>query len=163
MRLQNRKTLIDLEYKPRLGAYSDAGYNSTLHRTPYKNFGFSFGVSLVIPIYDGKQKILKQSQLSILEKTRQNNKEYTLNQYRQQQALLKQQLKSIDLLVNKINKQIEYTHTLMVANGKLLETGDITMKDYVIAVSTYLSAQSLLSQNSISRLRILNQLAYWNR
>ena len=117
----------------------------------------------MIPIYDGKQKILKQSQLSILEKTRQNNKEYTLNQYRQQQALLKQQLKSIDLLVNKINKQIEYTHTLMVANGKLLETGDITMKDYVIAVSTYLSAQSLLSQNSISRLRILNQLAYWNR
>ena len=75
---------------------------------------------------------------------------------------LKQQVVSIDLLVSKINKQIEYAHTLIVANGKLLETGDITMKDYVIAVNNYLNARNLLTVNSINRLKILNQVMYWN-
>ena len=75
---------------------------------------------------------------------------------------LRQQLVAIDLLVNKINKQIEYAHTLILANGKLLETGDITMKDYVTAINNYLSAQNLLTQNHISRLKILSQVNYWN-
>ena len=75
---------------------------------------------------------------------------------------LRQQLVAIDLLVNKINKQIEYAHTLILANGKLLETGDITMKDYVTAINNYLSAQNLLAQNNISRLKILSQVNYWN-
>ncbi|MGZ3958382.1 MAG: TolC family protein, partial [Flavisolibacter sp.] len=67
-----------------------------------------------------------------------------------------------DLLVKKINRQIEYAHTLITANGKLLQTGDITMKDYVLAINNYLNAQNLLRLNSITRLRIVNQINYWN-
>jgi len=163
LRLENQRTLINYEYKPRLGAYTDAGYNSSMQHTPYKNFGFSFGISLTIPLYDGRQKELKYAKLDIEERRRQTNKEYFINQYRQQVAQLKQQLAGTDLLVSKINQQIDYTHTLIEANGKLLQTGDITMKDYVTAITTYLNAQNLLTQNSISRLRILNQIAYWNR
>lgn len=162
LRLANEKKIIDYQYKPKVGAYTDAGYNSSLQVTPYKNFGFSAGLSLVVPIYDGHQKRLKYAQVDIKERTRQTNKEFFLNQYRQQIAQLQQQLYGIDMLVNKINKQIEYAHTLIIANGKLLQTGDITMKDYVLAINNYLNAQNLLTQNNISRLRIVNQINYWN-
>jgi outer membrane protein TolC len=162
LRLANEKAIIDYEYKPRIGAYTDAGLNTSLQHTPYRNFGFSAGISLVIPIYDGHQKQLKYSKIDIKERTRQNNREFFVNQYRMQMAQLKQQLMATDLLVNKINKQIEYAHTLILANGKLLQTGDITMKDYVTAINNYLNAQNLLTQNNISRLRILNQVNYWN-
>lgn len=163
LRLANERLLIDYQYKPKIGAYTNGGYNSSLQVMPYKNFGFSAGVSLTIPIYDGRQKQLKYSKLNILERTRQANRDFFINQYRQQIALLKQQLYATDLLVNKINQQITFSHTLIVANGKMLQTGDITMKDYVIAISNYLNAQNLLTQNSISRLRILNQINYYNR
>jgi len=162
LRLANEKSLIDYQYKPKVGAYTDAGYNSSLQVTPYKNFGFSAGVSLTIPIYDGHQKRLKYAQVDLKERTRQANKEFFINQYRQQIAQLKQQLYATDLLVNKINQQIEYSHTLIEANGKLLQTGDITMKDYVLAINNYLNAQNLLTQNNITRLRIVNQINYWN-
>jgi outer membrane protein TolC len=162
LRLANEKALIDYQYKPRIGAYTDAGYNSSLQVTPYKNFGFSAGLSLTIPIYDGHQKQLKYAQVDIRERTRQNNKQFFINQYRQQIAQLKQQLYATDLLVNKIDKQIEYAHALITANGKLLETGDITMKDYVTAINNYLNAQNLMTQNLISRLKIVNQINYWN-
>jgi len=163
LRLSNERELIAYEYRPKIGAYTDAGYNSSMQFKPYRNFGFSAGISFTIPIYDGHQRDMKYSKLDIQERTRQANREFFMNQYRQQLAQLRQQLLMTDRMVNKINKQIEYAHTLIVANGKLLETGDITMKDYVTAINNYLSAQNLLTQNSISRMRILNQINYWNR
>jgi outer membrane protein TolC len=162
LRLSNERGLIDYEYKPKIGFFTDAGYTSSLQHTPYKNFGFSAGISLTIPIYDGHQKQLRQSSVDIRERTRQNEREFYVNQYRMQIEMLRKQLTTIDLFVNKITRQIEYAHTLIVANGKLLQTGDITMRDYVTAINNYLSAQNLLTQNHISRLKILNQVAYWN-
>jgi outer membrane protein TolC len=163
LRLANEKNQIDFTYKPKIGAYADAGYTSSLQHTPYKNFGFSAGISITVPLYDGNQKRLKYAQINTRETTRMNNKDFFFNQYRQQLAQLRQQLSSIDLLVNKIKQQIAYTYTLITANNKLLETGDIIMKDYVLAITNYLTAKNLLTENTISRLRILNQLNYWQR
>lgn len=163
LRLANEKELIAFQYKPRIGAYVDGGFNSSLQETPYKNFGFSMGLSLTIPIYDGHQREMKYEQVAIRERTRQANKQFFLNQYYQQVAQLRQQLNAVNLIVEKINKQIEYSHTLIVANNKLLQTGDILMRDYVIAINNYLNAQNLLTLNNISRLRLVNQINYWNR
>lgn len=163
LRLANEKELIGYQYRPRVGAYVDGGYSSSLQETPYKNFGFSAGLSLTIPIYDGHQKQLKYTQVDIRERTRQTTRQFFLNQYHQQVAQLRQQLGAITLLVNKIDKQIQYSHTLIIANNKLLQTGDITMRDYVIAINNYLNAQNLLTLNNISRLRIVNEINYWNR
>lgn len=163
LRLKNERELIAYQYKPKIGAYVDGGYNSSLQVTPYKNFGYSAGLSLTIPIYDGHQKQMKLSQIEIREKTRQTNKQFFLNQYYQQVATLRKQLYAIDLLVDKIRKQIEYTHTLIIANNKLLETGDILMRDYVLAINNYLNAQNQLTLNTVERLKTLNQINYWNR
>jgi hypothetical protein len=163
LRLENEKILLDYQYKPKFGAYADGGFNSSLQITPYKNIGFSVGMSLVIPIYDGRQKQMKYSKLNLQERTRQNNKEYFMNQYMQQIAMLKQQLYSTALLEEKINEQIKYTNTLIKADNQLLETGDITMKDYILALNSYLNAKNLLTQNNIAKLRIASQINYWNR
>lgn len=164
LRLATEKDLISYEYKPRVGAYVDGGYNSTLQTAQsYKNLGFSAGISLTIPIYDGHQKQMKMAQVDIRERTRQANRQFFENQYYQQVAQLRQQLSTIDQLVTRIEKQIQYAHTLIIANNKLLQTGDITMRDYVIAINNYLNAQNLLTVNNISRLRIVNQINYWNR
>lgn len=163
LRLKNEKELIMYQYKPRVGAYVDGGYNSSLQFTAYKNFGYSMGLSLTLPLYDGHQKQMKLSQIDIRERTRQTNKQFYLNQYNQQVAVLRKQLQATDLLFDKINKHIEYSHTLIIANNKLLETGDIIMRDYVLAINNYLNAQNLLTLNTIERLRTLNLINYWNR
>lgn len=163
LRIANERTSIALAYKPRIGYYADAGYNSSLQVMPYKNVGFSAGISLTVPIYDGHQKDLKYAQLNLREQTRQYNREFFFNQYRQQVAQLQHQLQSIETITHKIEQQIEYARTLILANGKLLQIGDITMKDYITAINNFLNVQSLRTQNVVSRLRILNQLTYWNR
>jgi hypothetical protein len=57
----------------------------------------------------------------------------------------------------------KYIETLIDANGKLLETGDIKMTDYVLALNNYITAKNLVVQNMIARLQIINQLNYWNK
>jgi hypothetical protein len=59
LRIVNEKNLINFSYKPKLSVYTDAGYNSSMHHTLYKNFGFSAGLNLTVPIYDAHQKRFK--------------------------------------------------------------------------------------------------------
>ncbi|MGI8636192.1 MAG: TolC family protein [Segetibacter sp.] len=163
LRLATEKAIINYEYKPRIGAYTDAGYVSSLLQSPYRNFGVSFGVSLAIPIYNAHQKQYRLRQVDLRENTRLTNKLFFVNQYKQQIAQLNQQLHASDLLVKTINEQIKYVQTLITANAKLLQTGDIRISDYVLAITNYMNARNILNQNYINRLRIVNQINYWNR
>ncbi len=163
LRLATEKAIINYEYKPRFGAYTDAGYVSTVLYNPYRNFGVSFGLSLAIPIYNAHQKQYRLRQVDLRERSRQVNKSFFVNQYLQQIAQLNQQLHASDLLVKTINEQIKYVKTLISANARLLQTGDIRISDYVLAITNYINARNLLNQNYINRLRIVNQINYWNR
>jgi outer membrane protein TolC len=162
LRLLNQKSLINLGYRPKVTLFADAGYQSTLTITPYKNFGTNVGINLSIPIYDGHQKQLQYTKINIEERTRQRQKEYFNRQLQQQVQQLQQQLSSLEQLVGPINKQIDYLKTLIDVNGKLLETGDIKITDYVLALNNYITSRNLVVQNIISRFQILNQLNYWN-
>src|SRR5450432_95948 len=163
LQLGNSRSLVDYSYKPKLNLYADAGYNSTLTYLPYKNFGTSFGLNVTVPIYDGKQKKLQYSKISIAEKTRLNYKDFYKTQYSQQIAQLLQQLNATNELIEEINHQIKYADGLINVNIKLLETGDAKIADLVIAINNYLMAKNLLTQNNVSRLQIINQINYWNR
>jgi outer membrane protein TolC len=130
---------------------------------PYKNFGVSFGVTLSVPIYDGHQRKMQYSKLDIAERTRSGYKDFFTRQYSQQIAQLSQQLKATEDLIGQINDQVHYSQTLIEVNGKLLETGDAKIADYILALNNYLNAKNLLTQNNITRLQIINQINYWNR
>jgi outer membrane protein TolC len=159
----NERKLVDYSYRPSFNAFSDAGFNSSMQNTPYKNIGFSFGVNIKKPLYDGHQKGLKYQKLEIEERTRLTNKNFFINQYNQQVAQLYIQLNATNQLFEKIKQQLDYTKTLITAYEKLLETSDVKITDFVTAITNYLNAQNSYRQNIISRLKIINQINYWNR
>lgn len=163
LKLKNSKELIDIAYRPKFNMFADAGYNSSLNTTPYKNLGTSFGVSATIPLYKGKQRKLEYSKIDISENTRLNNKKFFTVQYNQQVAQLYQQLYATEELITDINKQLKYTQSLIDVNKQLLETGDVKITDFILALNNYINAKNLIAQNTISRLQIINQLNYWNR
>ncbi len=162
LRIVNERKLIDYSYRPTFNAFSDAGFNSSMQNTPYKNIGFSFGVNIKKPIYDGHQKGLKYQKLDIEERTRLTNKFFFINQYNQQVAQLYIQLNATNQLFERIKQQLDYTKTLIAAYEKLLETSDVKITDFVTAITNYLNAQNSYRQNIISRLKITNQINYWN-
>jgi outer membrane protein TolC len=160
--VQNR-TLVDFSYKPKVNIYANGGYLSSLNYQGYKNFGASVGLDLVVPIYDGKQKKMQYRKLDISERSRANYKSFYTSQYYQQIKQLRQQLRQTETLIGDINNQIRYSEGLIQVNSKLLQTGDAKIPDLIIALNNYLTAKSLLTQNKVSRLQIINQINYWNR
>jgi outer membrane protein TolC len=163
LRIVNERRLIDFSYRPTIGAFGDAGFNSSMQMTPYKNLGYSVGVNIKMPLYDAHQKRLKYQKLDIEERTRVTNKNFFINQYNQQVAQLYIQLNATNMLFEKIKQQVNYTKTLIIAYEKLLETGDIKITEFVTAITNYLNARNSFRQNFISRLKIMNQVNYWNQ
>ena len=163
LKLRNNRSLIDYSYRPKASLYADGGYSSTFAYQAYKNFGVSFGVTVTVPIYDGHQRKMQYSKLDIAERTRTGYKDFFTKQYDQQIAQLRQQLQATEELIGQIDEQVKYSQTLIDVNGKLLGTGDAKIADFIIALSNYLNAKNLLTQNNITRLQIINQINYWNR
>jgi glutaredoxin 2 len=116
-----------------------------------------------VPIYDGRQKRLQYAKIDIQERTRLVKKDFFLRQRNQQILQLMQQLNATNKLIDQINKQIKYTETLIGVNEKLLATGDIRLTDFILTLHNYFDAKNLVTQNYISRLKIVNQLNYWGR
>ena len=162
LRIENERLITKVQYRPKVNLFADAGYQSTFILTPYKNFGYSFGINLTVPIFDGHQKQLRFSKLDIQQRTLQKRQQFFNTQYHQQLLQLHQQLKDIESLASNINKQIEYLETLIKVNGKLLETGDIRITDYVLALNNYITAKNLVTQNEIARFQVIEQINYWN-
>lgn len=163
LKLKNDAAQVAFNYKPKVNLYADGGYLSSFQEDPYKNFGVSAGVSITVPIYDGRQKKMQFDKINIAEQTRQVYRDYFKTQYQQQIALLYQQLNSVQQIINEANDHLKYNEALIEANRKLLETGDVHMPDYILALSNYLNTQNVVTQNKIGKLQILNQINYWNR
>ena len=163
LKLLNDKTLVDVAYQPKINLYADAGYNSTLAYQAYRNFGTSFGISAAIPIYDGKQKRLHYSKIDIAEHTRQQYKTFFVLQYNQQIAQFNQQLQASTELINDVDARLKFSKSLIDVNGKLLETGDVRVADYILALGNYLNSKNLITQTIINRFQIINQINFWNK
>jgi len=161
--LKNNDIQVDLNYKPKISLYADAGYLSSFAYQSYKNFGTSVGINLSMPIYDGQQKKMQHDKIAIAEQTRQQYRDYFKTQYNQEIAQLVQQLQAADEIIAEATDQIKYTEGLMQANRKLMTTGDAHIADYIIALNNYLNAKNIITQNTTNKLQIINQINYWNR
>jgi outer membrane protein TolC len=162
LKLINSDKQIDYNYKPKLSVFADGGYLSSLIASPWKNFGLSAGLALTVPIYDGRQRNMQHGQVTISESTRSNYQNFFENQYKQQITLLRHQLASLDQIERKTLEQKSYVSALVDANLALLKTGDISVNDYLLSVNNYLNANNMLIENTIERLRIINELNYWS-
>jgi outer membrane protein TolC len=154
---------VDFAYRPRMGLYADGGYNSSFIATPLRNFGVSAGVTVTVPIYDGRQRRMLHQKNNIAEQNRQNYRDFFSKQYQQQIIQLQQQLSQTEQLIEQTSTQIKYADGLIKAQRQQLVTGDVRIADYIIAIGNYLNAKNIITQNSITRLQILNQINYWNR
>lgn len=163
IRLSNSRKLIDYSYRPKLSVFADGGYNSDLTAQYYKNFGTSVGFSVSMPLYDGGQRKLLYKKLSLEQETQRNYKAFFNNQYTQQINQLNQQIGEYDKLIAEINDQFKYSESLIKVDTQLLQTGDLKIADLILAVNNYLTIKNLLTQNTISRLQLINQLNYWSR
>lgn len=162
LKIKNQNKLIDNGYKPTLSLLGDAGYLSSFAYQAYKNFGFSVGLGLSIPIYDGGQKTLQHQKNENALATNLAYKNNFNKQYQQQLLMLNLKLKQTIETENQLNSQLQIIDALIEADKKLLLTGDAQITDFVIAIGNVITINNTISQNKINKLQLINEINYWN-
>jgi outer membrane protein TolC len=156
----NSKQIIDLNYRPHLSAFADAGFNSIVPENIPHNLGTSFGVNFSIPIYDGKQRKLQYDKINLAENTRIYYKRYYSSQYKLQYNQLTSQLKLTDNLIGEIRSQLSEQERLIELYRIELDKGLVRFLDFLTVLNNYTTTKNTLLTTETNRLHIINQLNY---
>ena len=161
LQLVNQQNLLSAAYKPKINWFADAGNQTSVPGRFYKNFGTSFGLNFSLPIYDGHLRHLELKQIELQQKTRKVYQQYFNTQYQQQILSVQKQISDIEQLLGKINNQLKYSKMLIDIDQKLLNTGDLKVNDFLLAINNYRAIKFSQTQQQINRLLLINQLNYW--
>lgn len=159
-KLANDAKVITYDYKPKVNAFSDGGYQSSFTHTPFKNFGASIGISVSLPIYNGHQKQLLLQQNGLALQSRKKYLEQTQHQYQQEVFNLQNQVKQYNSMLGTATQQIEYAATLVAANAKQLPTGDVKMVDFILSINNLLNLKANIIQYNNALYSLKNQMKY---
>ena len=162
MQLQNSVEQLKYNYKPKLNLFADAGYNTSFLYHAERNFGTSVGLNFIVPIYNGNQRKTQLNKIKLSENTRLNYAEFFKKQYSMKQIQLLQQISEIEKLIAQAKDQLKISETLLQANNKELEIGDLRIADYIISLTNYISSQITAQQLATSKLQLINQFNYLN-
>lgn len=162
LKIKNQDKLIDNAYKPSLSLLGDAGYLSSFTNQAYKNLGFSVGLGLSVPIYDGNQKTLQHQKNERAIATNLAYKNNFKKQYNQQLLMLNQKMKQAIETEKQLLSQLQIADALIEANKKLFLTGDAQITDFVLAIGNVITINNAISQNNSNKLQIINEINYWS-
>lgn len=158
LKIANDEKLIELQYRPQLSVYADGGYSSTLISQPYKNLGVGIGVSLNIPLYDGRKRQYAIQQNHIKQQTLESYNEFQKKQFEQKINQIQLQINQYNEMLNLAQNQLEYAHTLVEANSKQLPTGDIRIIDFILSIQNYITLKTSIVDYKNQLLLLDNQL-----
>lgn len=156
----NNRTLVDLNYKPKLNAFADAGFNAVNPKNIPNNFGTSIGLNFSVPVYDGRQRKLDYNKISLLENTRSNYRNFYTSQFQLRLKQLNEQVKSADELIADISSQINEQQKLIDLYKAEIEKGLVRFSDFINSINNYTATKNTLRQAEINRQQIINELNY---
>lgn len=160
IRIENEKTAVDIRYRPKVNWFADAGFLTSNPWNFYKHFGYSAGLNLNIPVYDGKQRNIQKQKLEFNENTRQVYKSIYYKQYFQQIQQLNLELKSLNELSAQIETQLKTSEQLVNTLKEQLEAGIIQMTDYINAIKNFKTSSRNINLISIQKKQVINELNF---
>ena len=140
---------------------TDAGLINNDPSIIYKNLGFSLGISMTLPVYDGNQRKLNYAKLKLSEETRKGYSDFFKQQYTQQFHQLNNELRQTQDIIPKLEEQLKIAESIIKFDSDLLNNGGITITDYVIAIKNLLTFKQNLNHYRVKALKIINEINYW--
>ena len=156
----NSMLMIDLNYRPKVSAFADAGFMAVAPENIPHNFGTSFGLNFTLPVYDGQQRKIQYEKTALAENSRSKYKESYSIQYRQQINQLTEQLKLTDELISRIKIQLSEQEKLIELYKLEIEKGLVRFIDFLSIVNNYTATKNNLTLSEMNRLQIINKMNY---
>ena len=137
LQLLAEQQVMENSYKPQLSLYGNTGLNAVDLDRIYHYIGFSAGLKLSVPIYDGGQKRIRELQKDVQYRNlevQKDNQDMVL--HNTLQSLL-DQIESIESSLQLVESQLQkQEHVLELFKGKMVQ-GQVSIIDYLKVVADY--------------------------
>ncbi len=157
------RSLLDWTYKPKFGWFADAGLNTTDLRNANHNWGFSVGLNLSIPIYDGGQRYFEYEKFNLTQNTIAARSRAFFIETNIGRMMLEDELRSQDSLIGEYRKQIESIGELLQYQKQLLRQGTVKITDLLLTLNTLNMTRLSMRQSEIARLQTIIELNNINK
>lgn len=158
----NQQVLFETKYLPQVKLFFNTGLNAVELTGIQRKFGLSAGIDFQLPILDGGQKDITRQQNEVSKSSIKNYKRFASTNIGIQKQnslsnihLIQNNLKSIELQL------IEY-HELVKISDKQLQTGSISMIEYLVILRNFINLQKTKIEKEISLQMEINNYNYWN-
>jgi outer membrane protein TolC len=160
MRIENEKITVDIRYKPKVNWFADAGFLTSNPWNFYRHFGYSAGISLNIPVYDGKQRGIEKQKLEFDQDSRKIYENNYRKQYYQQIQQLTNELKALNEMAVRIKDQLNTSDQLVKALKEQLEAGNIQMTEFINAFKNYKTINRNINLINVQKLQVINEMNF---
>jgi outer membrane protein TolC len=160
IRIENEKKAIDIRYKPKINWFADVGFLTSNPWNFYNHFGYSAGVSLNIPVYDGKQRGIEKQKLGFNENSRQAYQDTYYKQYFQQIQQLNLELSSLNEMSSLVENQLRTSEQLLSTLKEQLESGIIQMTEYINAIKNFKTTSRSINLLKMQKFQVINEMNF---
>jgi outer membrane protein TolC len=160
LKIVSERIAIGVKYQPKVSWFADAGILTATPLNFYKHIGYSAGLNLSIPLYDGKQKGYDLQKLDLSENTRSLYETSFINQYYQQVLQLNDELKSMQEMLIQLEKQGTTSDQLVSMSKAQLNAGNVQMIEYINAIKNYKNINRSINEIQIKILQTINEINY---
>ena len=162
LNLSLQQNVFNTRYKPTLTFGANGGMLASDFTNIPHNVGFEATLHLNIPIYDGHQRKINDSQTKIAQQgityARDN---FTIQQKNYLQNLQKQ-IELFNRSMEQIAQLIKKQELLLQLDREKLQGGQLSIMEYVKSLQDYATAKQNLNASKIQLLLLTNQYNYYN-
>jgi len=162
LNLVAQQNSFELKYRPQFNLFGNTGLNAVYAPTIPNRFGFSAGLSLSYPIFDGGQRNLNQEKTKVLQRSVAFGKENFQNQNLVRKTKILNELASFQNKMTTTNEQLKDYALLIESYKKEILSGQLTIINYLTVLKNMATAQRdyilLHSQEQL----LINTYNYWN-
>jgi outer membrane protein TolC len=160
--LVNQQNLFETKYLPQLNVFLNTGLNAVELKNLQRKFGMSAGLSLSLPLFDGRQKHLTRQQNVIHQQTISAYRLFSEQNITRQREILVSRINSLLQNIRALTEQISDFQNLLQMSEKQLQQGNISMIDHLTLLRNYMEIRKNKINMEINCQLEINNYNYWN-
>lgn len=160
--VERNRRMIDISYRPALDLVANVGTNAISADLITRRFGYSLGLNLAMPIYNGGQRRLQYQKLNVARINIRNYRNQYINRFNLRLRTVNEQLRVNQTILQLTEKQNADVDNLLTVSQARLYRGDLSAIDYLLIVQRYINIKLALNQLAVQRQRLISEFNYRN-
>ena len=158
----NEQQLFEIKYIPQLSLFFNAGLNAVELINIQRRFGMSAGLSLSVPIYDGRQRSLTRQKTTLMQNTISEYRRFSELNIAMQRKDLITQIAVMQKNITDFTEQVTDFEKLLKLSERQLQQGNTSMMDHLILIRNFMELRKNKIETEINYQLQINNYNYWN-